>query len=90
MRTYRIYTENKNRECIELAASKAFESFTIYSATGYWQGAKENSLVIEIIQFIAETWFQRKVNNLARVIKCFNEQQAVLVTCNDTDTGELV
>ncbi|MBW1931439.1 MAG: hypothetical protein JRI56_00130 [Deltaproteobacteria bacterium] len=46
---YRIYTEDVNRDRIVEIVRKYFDSFTLFSATGYWKSGEEDSLVIEII-----------------------------------------
>ncbi len=72
---YRIFTEDVNREQIIRYVSRVFDGFTIYQTTGYWKGAKEASLVIEIITKKAD----KRIAMIAKSIKNYNKQQAVLV-----------
>jgi len=74
--TFRIYTEDTNREKIEEIISKHFEGFTIFKTDGYWRLQKEKSLIIEIL---GESDIVAKINSLAREIKEMNNQEAVLV-----------
>ena len=73
---YRMLTEDINRDDILELTSNEFDGFTIYKATGYWQGVGENSLIIEVISEndIADKW-----QALAETIKANNKQQAVLI-----------
>lgn len=73
---HRIYTEYKNRRKIEALALRWFKTFNIAPRVGYWQGKREECLVIEIILETDCT----EVYRLARVIKRLNRQKAVLVT----------
>jgi hypothetical protein len=73
MTLYRIYTETKPN--LGEIVSRTFESFTILQGTGYWKGQSEESSVIEVMAHDE----RGKVQDLARVIRSKNEQQAVLV-----------
>jgi len=73
---YRILTENKNRGRIEAFVCATFDGATIFEAVGIWEGTREKSLVIEID---GQKEDRNRVLGLARVIKDYNEQQAVLV-----------
>ena len=72
---FRIYTEDLDRAGIERIVSARFEGFTEISAIGFWQGQRENSLVIEISTSDAD-----KVNEIAESIRVFNHQTSVMVT----------
>lgn len=73
---YRIFTENKNHAQVERIISKHFDGFTIVKADGYWKLIKEGSLVIEIV---TPKTNKNKVTKLAKEIKEYNTQEAVLV-----------
>jgi len=73
---YRVITEDKDRTNIESWVGVFFEGFTIYPATGYWKGKRENSLVIEIDAFPDDP---QLVYRLAYALKYINHQEAVLV-----------
>lgn len=74
---YRIFTEDKNRNEVEDIISKYFPGFTIISATGYYEGQKENSLIIELA--ISAMGDINKVYRIARLIKENNNQEVVMV-----------
>lgn len=82
MRRYRIYTEDLNRDHITkyLRQNKVTE-FTIYSVTGYWQGAVEKSMIIEII---SNTVTLQDISLFSEYIKKINKQNAVLITWDNT------
>lgn len=44
-----IYTEDMNRELIEVILDEKFEGYTIIEQTGVWKKAKEKSLQIQIV-----------------------------------------
>lgn len=73
---YRIYTENKNKRDVLALASGYFPGFTVFEGQGYWQGAAENSLVLEIV---APRTKKSEVESLAKTIKDVNTQEAVLL-----------
>jgi len=71
---HRIYTEAKNeREIVRLASSR-FESFTLQPTSGYYQGKRERSIVLEIIGASS-----RLVEDLAQLIRRMNGQKSVLI-----------
>ena len=73
---YRILTENLNRKGIERIVSKSFKAFSLIKSQGFWEGTKENSLIIEISgsKKIADM-----VKKSALEIKEVNKQDAVLI-----------
>jgi len=73
---YRLCTENLNRKKIEKIVSSYFDGFTLFSAIGYWQNYKENSLIIEISSNNNE---YDKIKEIAKEIKRVNDQDAVLI-----------
>lgn len=79
---YRILTEDKDRAKIEALVSGMFDGATIFSARGIWQGASENSLVIEID---GDVNLKGKVLSVAKLIKDYNAQEAVLVQVISAD-----
>lgn len=78
---FRIYTEStggkRTRAIVE--TGNLFDGFTVIDVEGYWKGAAEESIIIEIM---AEGTARNisKVETLARCIKRLNDQDAVLVT----------
>jgi len=74
---YRITTEDKNRNVIVHIVKEYFDGFTLIPAIGYWQGIKENSLIIEID--VKHPLSKYRMRTLAKRIKELNEQQAVMV-----------
>lgn len=84
MKLFKIYTEDKNREQIEEILSIGFDGFTVIRAKGFYEGASENALVIEIYTDNAEL-----VRALASTIRRRNKQDSVLVAAFDVD-AELV
>lgn len=79
-KSFKIYTEKLNEEKIKELLSLSFDGFTIIHTKGFWKGIKENSIIIEII-----TKNETLVRAIAQAIKKFNNQQAVLVTCQSVD-----
>ena len=78
MNRYRIYTENvagKIDGALALVA-KTFPAYSTFPGTGYWNGARESSIVIEIIaqNHIGD------IQQLARALKAYLEQDAILIT----------
>lgn len=73
---FRIYTEDKNRPEVERIVTEQFDGFTLIGAAGYWQGEREQSLIVEIVAPINDA---PKVFTVASAIKRANKQQAVLV-----------
>jgi len=74
---YRIITEDKNRDGIVDIVKEYFDGFTLIPAIGYWQGIKENSLIIEID--VKHPLSKYRIKVIAKRIKELNEQQAVIV-----------
>jgi len=73
---YRIYTEDVNRDKVVGIVRRYFDSFTLFSATGYWKSGEEDSLVIEII---AERGAM-DVRSICMEINRVNKQECCLVT----------
>jgi hypothetical protein len=84
MKTYRIYTEDINRDEIIKIVSDQFESYTLFSGIGQWKLEQEMSLVIEIID-VERDDIQVKVEMIARQIKELNLQESVLLTETETE-----
>lgn len=81
---YRIYTEKKNTGMIENLLNIYFKGYTLINGTGYYEGEKENSLIIEILLEPSGTNLNR--DNLLKIadeIKRFNNQKSVLITCTN-------
>ncbi len=74
---YRIYTEDVNRQTIEDLAAQEFTSYTIIEAAGVWRGTKERSVIIEVIGTSSD---KAGVYAVAKQIRGYNNQDAVLVT----------
>jgi hypothetical protein len=83
----RLLTEDVNRNAIVAIVSRYFDSFTLFSAVGYWQGKSEQSLCIEIdvSQDAPPNWLVR-VECIASEIKTLCKQDAVLMQRVKTDT----
>ena len=81
---FRIYTENKNLDRVIQLASNRFPGFTLFKATGVWNGVAENSVVIEIVNTgeRSDRSVELIVHALAEDIRVLNEQDAVLVTAS--------
>jgi hypothetical protein len=77
MKLYRICTENINRDKIELLLKSYVDGFTIIEGTGYWQGQREASLIVEIAG--EQSYLHTVVRQVAKGIKLMNKQEAVLV-----------
>jgi len=73
MTRYRLYTERFDN--IGALASQRFDGFTLIESRGYWQGAPEDSVIVEVVTDDAS-----KVKALAEDIRRTNHQQAVMVT----------
>ena len=89
----RIYTEARDVEGIKAMVGVAFDGYTIFDATGVWEGQEEQSVVIEILclepfSSLQES-FRRLVHSTAAAIKKVNQQEAVLVTFEEIE-GELI
>ena len=77
-KTFRIYTENRDKDDIRLLVSKYYEGFTLYEGQGIWKGKAEPSLIIEVIGGAIG-----KIRKLAKEIKKVNKQEAVLIQAID-------
>lgn len=75
-KTFVRHTDNANENIIAKIVGKKYPSFTIIPGTGYWNGEKENSIVIEII---GDDIDPADINEIALEIKETNNQEAVLV-----------
>jgi hypothetical protein len=81
---YRIYTENTKRQhVIRDAVSKRYPGFTLIKGVGYWQGKREQSLIIEIITPRPD---DKTILKLAGDIKRLNRQESVLVVKYPVDS----
>lgn len=79
MRSFRIYTENRNfNRTIRPILETYFDGFTVLRGVGNWKGTAENSVVIEI--YTANARFIRRVADL---IKKANAQDGILITETD-------
>ena len=74
---YRAMTEDINPEAVLQIVNNYYEGFTTYKATGFWQGIKENSLIIEVVSEAKNELATFK--KMAREIRDYNKQQAVLI-----------
>jgi len=81
---YRIYTEDKKADHMiaELMQAWGFPGFTMYDTVGYWQGASEQSLVIEVVIEASPDPLAdyHKIRAMAWAIGNRLEQEEVLVT----------
>ena len=88
MKTFIIFTEDKNRTEIEKILSSRLEGFTLLFGQGFWVGAgityHENSLVIMVL-----TKEEEVIRDIAREIKRVNQQESILVTSFKTK-GEMI
>jgi len=82
----RIYTENKELHDLCRLVSEFFDSYTVYGGGGVWNGKHEPSITIEII---ADSPRMQSLEDLCRLIKDFNKQEAVLYTL-ESIRGELI
>lgn len=81
MKLYRICTENKNYAAILDRLDSQFpDGYTIINANGAWQGKREKSLIIEIVQKA-----DVNIQHLVYWLKKHNEQNAVMVQVIDID-----
>jgi hypothetical protein len=75
---YRLYTEDSpdyRRTVVEVLKKHGFEDFTLFNPEGYWQGAAERSLVIEVV--IEGSGKDEAIKSVAREIGSRNGQNAV-------------
>jgi len=87
MKTFLIYTEDKNRSQIEEILASKLDGFTLLYGQGFWASPRaeqapywENSLVIVVLTTDAE-----KVKDIAKEIKRVNNQESVMVTSFETE-----
>jgi hypothetical protein len=78
---HRLYTEDINRQGILLILNKYFQSYTVLTSTGVWEGAQEKSLCIELVGVPFGD-----VVKVAAAIKELNQQQAILYTAHEVKT----
>ena len=87
---YRICTENipAKRTKVERAVANDFPGFTIIEGAGYWNGTREDSLIIEILTLDSEGGTKEldKIRAVARLIKRILKQEAVLIQVIAADT----
>jgi hypothetical protein len=72
---YRLYTEKFDN--VPEIASKCLGNFTIFEAVGYYEGTKENSLIIEYIGLPEE---KSRILELANEINRINNQICILIS----------
>jgi len=91
---YRLHTENKNRKWTERIIAEHFNGFSIQEQTGYWDGKKEKSLVIEIMT--SQKSAPLRIQEIVKKICGHNRQDVVLIQVMhlnrflfSTGTGEL-
>jgi len=79
MKLYRVCTENKNYNDILDYLDEHFpDGYTIINANGAWQGIREKSLIIEIVDVDI-----MDVDHLCYWLKKNNKQQAIMVQTLD-------
>ena len=81
MKTYRIYTENKRKRFLLRLFSESFPGFTVYKATGFWQGKQEKTLVFEIIT--NDLSADCKLSKMCKQICGYNSQNEILISVSD-------
>jgi hypothetical protein len=88
IKLYRIQTENRSdlKDNALSIVSEAFDGFTIIETEGYWMGAKEYSLILEIVTDAPYAL----IANLAEKIRIANKQDAVAVTQISVDRFSLI
>lgn len=79
-KSFRIYTERLNEEKIKELLSLSFDGFTVIYTKGFWKKTEENGLIVEII-----TSNETLIRGIAKEIKRFNNQDAVLITSQSVD-----
>lgn len=79
---YRIFTESTGemRERAIDCVVREFDQFTVIDTTGYWNGKREDSMIIEIA---AEARDRDYVLTVAANIRHANNQEAVAVQTID-------
>lgn len=81
---YRILTEDKNRSDVEKIVGAYFPGFTLLHGAGYYKGAGEDALVIEI-EAHGNHQTEYSIAQLATRIKYANKQQQIIVQRIETD-----
>lgn len=81
---YRIYTEYVHTRHIAEIVNKYFDSYSMFSGIGFWKGAKERSLVIEVIVDAVEP-DPIDIIAICREINTVNHQKCCLVTSEQVD-----
>jgi hypothetical protein len=74
---YRICTEAKNATAVEKLVGRYFEGYSVMYQDGFWHGAKERSMTIEI--FSSQLNSGDLVRLIAEQIRDLNKQECVLV-----------
>jgi len=69
-----LATEDFNKEAILDLLDANLSGYTISSTCGVWQGIRENSLFIYIVDAEQET-----IDDIIERIKCMNDQESVMV-----------
>jgi hypothetical protein len=75
---YRLYTEDSpdyRRTVIEILKKHGFEDFTLFNGNGYWEGAAEPSLVIEVV--VPQSGRDGAIESVAKEIGSRNGQNAI-------------
>lgn len=75
MKSFKIYTENKNGGWIKDLLNVVFDGFTIFHTQGFWSGEEEKALCIEIL-----TDNETLIRAICQRIKHHNNQETVLYT----------
>lgn len=79
---YKLYIGSNNKtKRLELSkikkeASKNFEGFTLYQATGYWKGKKEATAILEV-----ETKNKALLADTIKSLKTVLNQEAIGLQC---------
>lgn len=78
---YRVYFSDDVNRTHQVAdkASCRFEALTIIETTGYWRGAKEYGVIVELIDPDNEPGFAHSVEQFARNLKYEFNQECVLI-----------
>ncbi len=84
---YRIFTEDCGRqEHILAVLDKHLDGYTVTKSQGYWQGAHEDSTIIEVVwpnfdglDSITRNGQKRHILEIAEAIRQVNGQECVLV-----------
>ena len=80
MKSFKIYTENKNEDWIKELLNISFDGFTIIYTQGHWKGKQEDSIIVEIL-----TDDKALIKAVSQKIKAYNNQEAVLISGHDVD-----